>query len=84
MTQNVYKEMLEVMTKRGGPFTGVDIPEFYTLMEALFTPEEAGVNNVLARKPATAEEIAGRINRDEKEVAEILETMADKGLCLVL
>jgi Pyruvate/2-oxoacid:ferredoxin oxidoreductase delta subunit len=83
MTQNVYKEMLEVMTKRGGPFTGVDIPEFYTLMEALFTPEEAGVNNVLARKPATAEEIAGRINRDEKEVAEILETMADKGLCLV-
>src|SRR5208337_1811606 len=83
MIQNVYKEMLEVMTKRGGPYTGVDVPEFYTLMEALFTPEEAEMNNVLARKPAAAEEIAGRMNRDEKEVTGVLERMADKGLCLV-
>ncbi|MGD0400525.1 MAG: 4Fe-4S binding protein [Syntrophobacteraceae bacterium] len=84
MIQNVYKEMLEVMAKRGGPFTGVDVPEFYTLMEALFTPEEAELNNVLARKPATAQDIAGRINRDEKEVTGVLERMVDKGLCLVL
>lgn len=28
MTQQVYKEMLDVMKQRWGPYTGVDIPEF--------------------------------------------------------
>jgi Pyruvate/2-oxoacid:ferredoxin oxidoreductase delta subunit len=83
MIQNVYKELLEVMRKRGGPYAGMDIPEFYALVEVLFTPEEAEMNNVLVRKPAAAEDIAGRINRDKNEVAAILERMADKGLCLV-
>jgi 2-oxoacid:acceptor oxidoreductase delta subunit (pyruvate/2-ketoisovalerate family) len=83
MIENVYKELLEVMTKRGGPYTGADIPEFYALVEALFTPEEAEINNVLSRKPATVEDISGRINRGENEVAGILDRMADKGLCLV-
>ncbi|MGO9021584.1 MAG: 4Fe-4S binding protein [Syntrophobacteraceae bacterium] len=83
MVQDVYKELLEVMKNRGGPYTGVDVPEFYALMEALFTPEEAEMNSVLARKPATAQEIAGKMNRDENEVTGILERMADKGLCAV-
>jgi 2-oxoacid:acceptor oxidoreductase delta subunit (pyruvate/2-ketoisovalerate family) len=84
MIQNVYKELLEVMRNRGGPYAGLDIPEFYALVEELFAPEEAEMNNVLPRKPAAAEEIAGRISRDENEIAEILERMADKGLCSVL
>lgn len=83
MIQNVYKDLLEVMRKRGGPYTGLDIPEFYALVEEIFTPEEAEMNNVLLRKPARAEDIAGRISRDEKEVTGILERMADKGLCVV-
>src|SRR5208283_4676592 len=83
MIQNVYKELLEVMKNRGGPYAGLDIPEFYALVEALFTPEEAEMNNVLARKPAAAEDIAGRINRDKNEVTAILERMADKGLCAI-
>jgi len=41
MPAQVYKDMLEVMAKRGGPYSGADIPEFYPLMEELFTPEEA-------------------------------------------
>ena len=83
MIQNVYKDLLEVMTKRGGPYAGLDIPEFYALVEALFTPEEAAMNNVLLRKPARAEDIAVKISRDEKEVTGVLERMADKGLCTV-
>lgn len=63
---------------------GLDIPEFYALVEELFTPEEAALNNVLLRKPAAAEEIAGKMNRERNEVTEILERMADKGLCSVL
>ena len=64
MTQPVYKELYEVMKARRGPYTGVDIPEFYDLMEELFTPPEAEVNNVMTRQSATAYEIAGRMDLD--------------------
>jgi len=77
----VYKELYEVMKKRRGPYTGVEIPEFYDMVAELFTPQEAEVNNMMPRKPATAAEIAGEMNRDESDIKAILETMADKGLC---
>ena len=47
MAATVYRQMLEVMTKRGGPYAGIDIPEFYALLEALFTPQQAEINNVV-------------------------------------
>jgi len=81
MTQQVYQELYEAMKARRGPYTGVDIPEFYDLVEELFTPVEAAVNNVMTRQPATANDIADRMNKPESETAAILETMADKGLC---
>lgn len=81
MEAQVYKQMLEVMTKRGGPYAGMDIPEFYRLVEELFSPEEAEINNALTRKPATAEAVAGQAGRDVAEVESLLEGMADKGLC---
>jgi len=73
--------MLEVMAKRGGPYSGADIPEFYSLMEELFTPEEAEVNNALPRQPLTAEELAAQTGRDAEGIRMLLEGMADKGLC---
>ncbi len=81
MAAKVYRDMLEVMTKRGGPYSGADIPEFYSLMEELFTPEEAQVNNGLPRQPVTAAEVAKQMGRDEGEIRTVLEGMADKGLC---
>jgi 2-oxoacid:acceptor oxidoreductase delta subunit (pyruvate/2-ketoisovalerate family) len=84
MIENVYKDLLEVMRNRGGPYSGLDIPEFYALVKELFTPEEAQMNNVLSRKPASAEDIAGKMDRDVNEVAAVLERMADKGLCSIL
>jgi len=69
------------MKKRGGPYAGADIPEFYVLMEELFSPDEAEVNNALPRKPAKAEDIAKILNRNENDIGAILENMADKGLC---
>jgi Pyruvate/2-oxoacid:ferredoxin oxidoreductase delta subunit len=77
----VYKQLYEVMKSRRGPYTGLEIPEFYAMVEELFTLQEAEVNNVMSRKPATGAEIAGAMNRDEDEIEAILETMADKGLC---
>lgn len=79
--QDVYKQLQEVMNKRGGLYAGLDIPEFYELMEALFTPEEAEVNNAMPEGPATAGEIAKLMGKSEDGVRKVLEAMADKGLC---
>lgn len=81
MSKEVYKQMLEVMQKRRGSYAGMDIPEFYAMVEALFTEEEAEVNNAMPAKPATAEQIAEQMGRDQGQIKAILETMADKGLC---
>jgi len=81
MAQEVYKQMLEVMKQRRGAYAGMDIPEFYALVEALFTPQEAAVNNVMSRKPLTAGEIAAEMGKGAEEIESTLETMADKGLC---
>ncbi len=81
MTAKVYQDMLAVMMKRGGPYAGADVPEFYHLMEELFTPEEAELNNALTRNPVTAADVASLTAKPEAEVAERLEEMVDKGLC---
>jgi len=81
MTQKVYRELLEVMKGRGGPYAGLDIPEFFSLVEELFDPKEAEINNALPRKPAPIDEVAAKIGRSPEEVSGILERMAGKGLC---
>jgi len=82
MEAQVYKDMLDVMTKRGGPYTGLDIPEFYALVQELFSPEEAELNNALPRNPVSAAEIAKEKGKSEAEVTALLEGMANKGLCV--
>jgi Pyruvate/2-oxoacid:ferredoxin oxidoreductase delta subunit len=81
MADQAYRDMLEVMRSRGGLYSGLDIQEFYALVEALFTPEEARVNNALPVTLVTAGEVAAKLEGDEKEVETLLEAMADKGLC---
>ena len=41
MKPKVYQELLTVMQSRRGPYAGLDIPEFFELVETLFSPEEA-------------------------------------------
>lgn len=77
----VYREMLAVMRARGGAYAGADIPEFYALVQELFTPEQAELNNRLPKGPFTAEALAQDLGRDPEEVRAILEQMADLGLC---
>jgi Pyruvate/2-oxoacid:ferredoxin oxidoreductase delta subunit len=81
MTQKVYRELLEVMKSRGGPYAGLDIPEFFALVEELFDAQEAEVNNALPRKPVSVEEISVKTGRSIEEVSVIVERMASKGLC---
>ncbi|MHC1743218.1 MAG: ATP-binding protein [Syntrophobacteraceae bacterium] len=84
MTQTVYKDLLGVMKSRGGPYAGLDIPEFFRLVEELFTPDEAAVNNALTKKPAPVRDIVEKLGRGERETIDFLERMADRGLCGVV
>jgi len=84
MSQEIYKQLLEVMKKRGGIYAGLDIPEFYAMAEVMFTPQEAEVNNAMPRGPFAAKDIAKEMGRDEEEIKEILEAMANKGLCMAM
>ena len=81
MIPDVYKKLFEVMKNRRGPYTGIDIPEFYTLVQELFTPEEAQVNNAMPRKPLRANDIAKELDQPENDILTTLESMADRGLC---
>lgn len=82
MGEDVYRQLCVTMANRGGMYPGLDIPEFYPLARELFTEEEAAVCNALPRGLNPASVIAKEMGRDEKEVASLLETMADKGLCV--
>lgn len=84
MSQEIYRDLLEVMQKRGGSYAGMDIPEFYAMAEVMFTPEEAQVNNAMPRGPVTAESLAGEMSREASVIETILEAMADKGLCIAV
>jgi hypothetical protein len=81
MSEQVYKEMVDVMSKRGLVFGGMDIPEFYRVAKALFTLDEAEINNAMPPQAFTAAELAEIMGRDEAELAVTLKQMADKGLC---
>jgi Pyruvate/2-oxoacid:ferredoxin oxidoreductase delta subunit len=81
MPAEVYQRLCETMAKRGGEYPGKDIPEFYALVEALFTPEEAEVLIAVPRGYHPASAIATEMGKPEQEVTPVLEAMADKGLC---
>jgi Na+-translocating ferredoxin:NAD+ oxidoreductase subunit B len=81
MSDKVYQQLLEAMKKRGGPYSGADIPEFYAMVEVLFTPEEARINNAMPEGLFTAGDLSERMKENEGKIRGTLETMADKGLC---
>ena len=84
MSKEVYRQLLEVMKERKGAYAGSDIPEFFEMVEVLFTPEQAEVNNAMAQGPFTAADLAKQMGKDEGEITGILEGMANTGLCLAM
>ncbi len=81
MAEEVYRKFCEAMAKRGGRYPGMDIPEFYAMIEVLYTPEEAAVFLAIPRGFHPASNIAKEMGKSEEDVAVILEAMAEKGLC---
>lgn len=81
MAEKVYHNLCAVLAKRGGRYPGKDVPEFYALVEELFTPEEAAVYNAIPKGYNPAEAIAKEMGKEAGEIKPILEDMANKGLC---
>ena len=84
MIDPVYTELLNIMKKRGGDYSGMDIPEFFTMAAGLFTPAEAEVNNAMPKGPFSAQALATSMGRSVEEIEPILEAMANKGLCMAV
>ncbi len=79
MTQQLYVDLAEMFRKIG--FGGRHCPELYALLEALFNEEEAKLALHLSPfGPEAPKNLADRLQKDPREVAEILDKMADKGL----
>lgn len=81
MPETVYRTLCETLARRRGRYPGKDIPEFYALVEELFTPEEAAVYIAIPKGYHPAETIAKELDKEAPDVSRILEEMADKGLC---
>src|SRR5271157_522629 len=81
MAENVYHDLCKILAKRGGRYPGKDIPEFYALVEELFTPEDAAVYNAIPKGFHPAVTIAKGMGKEVDEIRPILEDMAYKGLC---
>lgn len=84
MSDEVYKRLCEEMARRGGRYPGKDIPEFYALVEELFTRDEAAVAALMTSRLVTAGPIAEKLGKEVQEVEAVLEGMCDKSLCMSL
>ncbi|HEJ84174.1 MAG TPA: hypothetical protein ENO25_06350, partial [Desulfobacteraceae bacterium] len=73
MGNDVYAKLCETLSRRGGRYPAMDIPEFYELARELFTPEEAGVCNAMPGGLNPAAVIATEMGLDEEKVSGLLE-----------
>ncbi len=69
MAQKVYHDLCAILAKRGGTYPGKDIPEFYALVEELFTPEEGAVYNAIPKGFHPAEAIAKEMRKEECNIS---------------
>jgi Pyruvate/2-oxoacid:ferredoxin oxidoreductase delta subunit len=81
MTDPIYRDLMQKFAKRGGRYPGMDIPEFYEMASALFTPEEAAAAVALPKGFSTAAQVAEALGESEEDVSSLLQSMAAKGLC---
>jgi Pyruvate/2-oxoacid:ferredoxin oxidoreductase delta subunit len=80
MSQEVYKKLFENIRKRGGHV--YELPEFYAILEALFTPEEAALASLQPPGSSlTAGELAPKMEVTEEQIRPLLDTMVEKGTC---
>jgi ferredoxin len=80
MPDHKYENLRAAIQMRGGSMPAIKSPEFFALIEYLFSQEEADLAVAMPIMPASAEEVGAKAGKDAVAVASHLETMADKGL----
>jgi len=80
MAEKVYEKLVDALILRGGTIPPQKTEEFYTLIEELFTAEDADLASKMPLKMVTAEDMAKETGRESGELHSQLEAMADKGL----
>jgi len=80
MSDHKYENLRVAIQMRGGSMPAIKSPEFFALVDYLFSPEEAELAVVMPVMPASADEIAGKAGKEAATVRLQLERMADKGL----
>jgi len=80
MMSDVYSKLAEHLDSLPAGFPATESGVELRILKRLFTPLEAEVAIGLTMIPEPAAAIAGRLNRDAKELEALLATMAAKGL----
>jgi predicted transcriptional regulator len=80
MTDHKYENLRAAIQMRGGSMPALKCPEFFALVDYLFSPEEAELAAALPIMPASAAEIAEKVGKDTDTIKLQIERMADKGL----
>jgi len=80
MQDPVYDKLIEALNMRGGGLPAIKCPEFYAILDELFTPEEGALASQMPMNPVSAADLAAEMGRDPGEVERLLEGMANKGL----
>lgn len=81
MPHPIYEKLIPALNSRGTTIPAVNCPEYFALVEFLFTPEEAEIFYAMPHGFASAEAIASNMNNiDVQVLSGKLESMCDKGL----
>lgn len=76
---NSYEKLASVLDTIPNGYPEAPDGSHLKILEWIFTPEEADLASQLKLSAETVEELATRLNRPEKELEELLETMLEKG-----
>ena len=80
MDKLVYDQLTDALNRRGGGFPAVQCEHFLGLMDTIFEEEEAKLAVMLPDTPISAEMLANQAKGSPKEVQQLLEAMAGKGI----
>lgn len=78
--KGVYDQLIDAINNVNPLRKFFKIDEIYPVLELMFSLEEAEIGAKMQPGRNTAEQVAKRTNKDVKEVARILENMADNGV----
>lgn len=84
MKDTTFDKLADAIKLRGGGVPVVKCPELREVLEELFTEEEASLACLLPEDAASVDMLVAQTERSRKEIEELLEFMASKGLVLSL